>query len=156
MSELLPIQQLLLGEATLNIGGAAAMIFAPQFMLSFIAAPGRLTLLSEGAAPEFMQWLGALFCGLTVPMLLTLPNTAGVGAQRRTVYHTLLAGEACLIPTMLWQAMNGDVKLASGALLLAAGGLAPFGALRAWILVNKPQWFVDDVNDASTAARKAQ
>lgn len=132
------------------------MILAPRFMLSMIAAPGRLTALSEGAAPELMQWLGALFVGLTVPMLLTLQNGAGVGNQRRTVYHTLLAGEACLIPMMMWQAMSGSTNLASGSLLLAAAGLAPFGALRAWILLNKLHWFVDDVDDASSTGRKAQ
>lgn len=147
MSLQLPLQRALFGEAMMNLSGAAIMILTPRFVLSLITSPTRLGA-PEPAAAQLLQWLGALFIGLTAPMLLVLPNGKHVGIKRRMVYIFLLAGEAFLIPMLLLQVASSSGEpgsLTARSLTVAASALGPFAALRAYVLFNKPEWFVDDI-----------
>jgi hypothetical protein len=85
-------------EAGLNVFGASIMLMYPSRILSYMVTnPSE----SKVASAALVQWLGALTCGLAVPLLRAIPNTRGAIESRRTVYFTLGAGEALLNPIML-------------------------------------------------------
>ena len=150
----LPIQRLLLGEAALNIAGAAGMIFAPQRVLSLITTGPIRT--PDTAAVQLLRLLGGLFVGLTIPMLFALPNGTNAGAKRFNVYLFLLSGEACLIPVLTAQALMGSKGVGgvtSTSLLVAAANLVPFAAVRAWVMMRKQEWFLDGEGESSRSKR---
>lgn len=154
MSLQLPIQKTLLAESIGNLLGSAGMIFAPETVLSYITTQSAPH--PPPAAAQLLQMLGAVFVGLTTPMLLLVPNAAGHGAKREIVYRTLLAGEMYLIPLMLWQGLTRAEQsgsLTGTSLLMGAAVLTPFCASRPYALQAKSHWFVDD--DAPTVGKKS-
>lgn len=126
-------------EAGLNVFGATAMLMYPLHTLSFmVTKPSE----STAASAALVQWLGALTCGLAVPLLCALPNTRGAIESRRVVYYTLGAGEGCLVPLFLWQAYgNGTATgLTPKALMVCASVLFPTLVWRGTVLFGKPEW----------------
>jgi hypothetical protein len=62
----------------------------------------------------------------------------------------LAAGEAFLIPLLLWKATSGeDAGIESGTLLNMAGNLVPYLGWRIWCFRWRPEWFgsVDEAVD---------
>ena len=132
-------------EAGLNVFGATLMLLYPSQLLSYMVAtkpPVAIT----GASATLVQWLGALTCGLAVPLLCAIPNTRGAIESRRVVYYTLGAGEGFLVPLLLWQAaFSGsssgiDGGLTPKALTVCAAVLFPTLVWRGVVLFVKPEW----------------
>lgn len=152
-------------EAALNVVGGTCMILYPTTFLSFLAADPSHNV--TPAVTALFQWFGALTLGLTPQLLLALPNTEGALLSRPTVYWTLLAGEAGLVPLMAWQmrcagavtalgvvaqkTLNQDSNglgvgaslsngLSRNGLLGSAAILAATSVWRLWVLLVKPEW----------------
>jgi len=77
---------------------------------------------------------------LTTPLVLAYPNTVAGIANRSTCYWTLGAGEAALVPIMLWQYLSGESAFSDGALIGAIGILGGTLAARMFLLGMKPAW----------------
>lgn len=123
-------------EAAFNILGAIPMLFFPSTVASLMTSTGA----ASPATAQLLQWLGALTLGLTPQLLLALQNTKTAIESRATVYVTLGAGEAMLIPVMLWQAGVGDEGGFTGkALVRAAGVLLVPLVWRVYVLGWRPE-----------------
>lgn len=123
-------------EAAFNILGAIPMLLFPATIAGFMTSSGT----ASPAAAQLLQWLGALTLGLTPQLLLALPNTKTAVEGRAMVYLTLGAGEAMLIPVMLWQAWVGDEGGFTGRALVGAAGVlfGPFVG-RVYVLGWRPE-----------------
>ncbi|KAF2875169.1 hypothetical protein BDV95DRAFT_564454 [Massariosphaeria phaeospora] len=136
-------------ESTLNLLGGITMLTYPSAMLSLLVSHPTLI---TNAAVSLTQWLGALSCGLAVPLLLALPESPQAPAQRKLTYSTLLAGEGFLIPVMLLQAAGARdaTGLTRKALVGALQVLVPPAVGRLYVLVRRPEWF----GGGETAAKR--
>ncbi|KAJ8608660.1 hypothetical protein MRB53_039544 [Persea americana] len=110
------IRAAFLVEAAGNLFGAAAMLLYPDAIVKLVTPTG----ISTATSASFMQWMGALVVGLTPQLFLVFPDTPRAIASRPLVYWTLFAGEAALVPLMLWQLLQGNGGLTTNALLLSA------------------------------------
>lgn len=117
------IRRLMFLEGTFNILGAIPLLFFPTHLLQnyFCASPSDGT----ASAATLLQWIGALFIGMTPQLFLALPNSKQAIESRRTVYWTLGAGEATLVPLLLWQAAKSAA--ASGEVLEKVGAKVGLG-----------------------------
>lgn len=117
-------------EAVFNIIGAIPFILFPERLLSFaiLADESKSAISTVVPASTATLWrlFGGLFLGLTVPVLLCIPNSDGATERRKLTYATLTAGEAFLIPIVLWQAVEPEKSgFTRTALLGTIGALAP-------------------------------
>ncbi len=126
-------------EATINLIGTSGMLFFPSHFLSLLVSkPSEIT----ATAQTLTQWLGALGYVLTVPMLLAIPNTRRGIESRPTVYHSLAAGELCLIPLLLYQALvkQEESGMSRKGLLMGMASMLPHLPWRFFVLFGKPEW----------------
>lgn len=117
------IRRLMFLEGTLNLLGAVPLLLFPTHLLQnyFCASAADAT----ASAATLLQWIGALFIGMTPQLFLALPNSRYAIESRRTVYWTLGAGEAALVPLLLWQAAKSAA--ATGPVLEMVSEKAGFG-----------------------------
>ncbi|TKA78062.1 hypothetical protein B0A49_03518 [Cryomyces minteri] len=123
-------------EAAANIFGGTAMVFFPSQVLSLMVTK---TSFINPTTESLVQWLGALVYGLTVPVLLAIPNTRRGIESRQTVYYTLLGGEGTLIPTFLWH-MTRNSGFTYKSLVASAVVLAATCGWRLLALFKRPDW----------------
>ncbi|GAB7348004.1 hypothetical protein MBLNU459_g5501t1 [Dothideomycetes sp. NU459] len=95
-------------EALFNIGTLPLLLY-PKEMLSYVVTrPSEIT----DTAATMAQLFSTLVVGALTPLLLLgVPNTRSAIESRRTIYYTLGAGEAFLIPYFLYQATVGHSGL---------------------------------------------
>jgi len=127
----------LVTEAAFNIIGATGMMLYPsEFLSLMVTNQSQVT----AASASLMQWLGGLVYGLTVPLLLCLPNTRTAIESRPTVYHTLLAGEGVLIPLLMYQASaSPSFGLTWKALFVCSLNMAGPCLWRLFVLFRRPE-----------------
>lgn len=147
-----PLPNFFVTEALANVAGATLMILYPSAILEYITHPTLTYPVTPTTAPspssiQLLQWLAGLTYALSAPLLLGARNTPRAMSNRRLVYHTLAAGEACLVPIMLWQAYTSGTQpggITSNALVIAAAVLGSVLPFRAWALFWKAEWFDND------------
>lgn len=138
-------------EACLNLPGIIALIFFPsQTLKAFLASPLPSIELNDSAI-LLARAVGVCILGLTPQLLLAYPNTKDAVGKRKIVYWTLGAGEAGLIPLLLWEAFRAsDQQKAAGvwaggfsrqAALMCAANLVPLVLWRVYVFTVKPHWF---------------
>lgn len=142
-----PMRAALILESLANIFGAGAMMLYPEPILNYLSTPASsylssLKLDSPSVAAILLQWLAAIILGLTVPLLLCIPQVPRAIQSRYIVYVTLLAGEVALGGTILYQALynGGKTGLTSTALFTCAGSILAFIPWRLFVLFGRPQW----------------
>ncbi|GAB7348006.1 hypothetical protein MBLNU459_g5501t2 [Dothideomycetes sp. NU459] len=125
-------------EALFNIGTLPLLLY-PKEMLSYVVTrPSEIT----DTAATMAQLFSTLVVGALTPLLLLgVPNTRSAIESRRTIYYTLGAGEAFLIPYFLYQATVGHSGLTPLACLGMASCLIPPVSWRAYVFLQKPEWF---------------
>ncbi len=140
-------------EALVNLPAIISLLFFPNATLKhFLASP--LPSLELNATSIFLaRSLGAMVLALTPQLLLAYPNSKNCVAQRKIAYVTLGAGEAALVPLLLWEAFRAsDQSKAAGvwagglskrACLVSAANLVPVLAWRIYVFGVKPHWFGD-------------
>jgi hypothetical protein len=139
-------------ESCLNLGAGTVALVAPEWCLAQVV---RHPSFASPTASLLVQTTGSLLYALTTPLLLCLSDPkptddtrarSALAERRRLVYYTLGAGEACLIPLLLWNWMRRrDAGMERGSLLSMALNLVPFLGWRAWCLWWRPQWFESDI-----------
>ena len=151
------IQKAFALEAFLNVPTIINLAFFPRATLSnFLVSPWS----GSAITPTTLFWTraaGAMTLAMTPQLLYALPESKGVGKQRKLVYLTLGAGEAALIPLLLWEAFratDAEKMLSGGGIKRssALSGVAIFLACltwRFWVWDFKPHWFEQSGGDAN-------
>lgn len=142
------IQKAFVLEALINCPAILALIFYPRATLSYALIAPLSTELN--ATTLFLaRCAGVLILALTPQLLLAVPDDENCAGKRKTVYFTLGAGEAGLIPLLLWEAYRatdseklvGAGGFSRNAALLSAANLVPPLAWRFWVWGWRREWF---------------
>jgi hypothetical protein len=127
-------------EIALNIFMGTSLLFCPSWLLT----PTLSNHSSLNATTiTICQWVGAIILASTIQVVLLLPNTRAAIECRKLVYWMLLAGEGCLVPLFLWQAIRGGEAVGFTRQFLLINSLM-FGVHMSWrlfCLLVKPKWF---------------
>lgn len=154
-----PIQTALAFEAVLNLPAIISLLFFPSAVLKPALATSLPSLEINATTILLARSLGAIILALTPQLLLAYPNNKDCAAKRKIAYVTLGAGEAALVPLLLWEAFRvsdevkavggGDGGLSRSACLMASASLVPILAWRVFLFGVKPHLFgdTDDVRE---------
>lgn len=153
------IQKALVIEAFVNLLAIISLLFFPSAVLKPALASHLPSLELNATTLLLARSLGAMVLALTPQLLLAYPNSKDCAAKRKIAYVTLGAGEAALVPLLLWEAFRAsDQSKAAGVwagglgrntCLVSAANLLPPLAWRIYVFLVKPQWFGDMEDEAS-------
>ncbi|QIW99695.1 hypothetical protein AMS68_005213 [Peltaster fructicola] len=132
-----PIQIALAAEAAMNIYGVVSIWADPGSMLVLLlpeSTPHTAAMKSQ------VHWVAALTLGVTLPILLCIPDHPDQTVARRNLYITFGGFEACMVGTALIHYIQGNSGFTDNGLL---GTIAVFGfftSVRIFFLYVKPTW----------------
>lgn len=148
-----PIQTALVLESILNLPAIISLLFFPTAVLKPALATSLPSLELNATTILLARSLGAIIFALTPQLLLAYPNTKDCVAKRKIAYVTLGAGEAALVPLLLWEAFRAsdEVKAVAGGAgglgrsvcLMASACLVPILVWRVYLFGVKPHLFGD-------------
>jgi hypothetical protein len=133
----------LVAEATLNLASVVPMLIDPAYILSWLVkSPEHVT----PAACSLIQWCGCIVAGVTVPLILSVPNTPEAPVIRKVTYQMFAAAEMALGAAMAMQYLNGESGLKTEALWTAMTTMASLVTVRAYFLAVKPNYMEGQAN----------
>lgn len=153
-------------EALFNTPAVISLLFFPSQILKYLLATPLPSLELNATATLLGQAFGAVVFALTVQILLAYPDTQGCAGKRKLVYWTLGAGEAGLVPLLLWEAFRASDE--SKAVGVWAGGFSRRASLggavngvlllgwRIWALWWRPEWFGESGDVIGGENKKAE
>ncbi|KAM5350415.1 hypothetical protein ACJ41O_006920 [Fusarium nematophilum] len=131
------IQYALAGEAVINGGLSLVSILFPDPFLSSLVS-GAIPASTRTIFKEF----NAVTLGLTVPMVMCVPDSRDVAATRRVSYTSFAVIESAVILVLLWEAGKSENRgLSSEGLTTVIFAVAPTLAWHLYVLLWKPRWF---------------
>lgn len=134
---IIPIQVALAAEAAMNIYGSIAIWQDPSSMLVLLVPESTP---HTAAMKSQVHWVAALTFGVTLPILLCIPDHPDQTVARRTLYITFGGFEACMVATALGQYLVGDSGFTDAALIGTMATFTFFTSLRLFFLYIKPSW----------------
>ncbi|KAJ3542789.1 hypothetical protein NM208_g397 [Fusarium decemcellulare] len=131
------IQYAFTGEAVINSGVSVASILFPDRFLSSLVS-GVVPASTRALFKEF----NAVALGLTVSMVMCVPDSKDAAAIRKVSYATFAAIEVAVISVLLWEARKSENRgLTANGLTTVLVSLAPTLAWHLYVLVWRPRWF---------------
>lgn len=153
-------------EALINLPAIISLLFFPNEILKPVLASPLPSLELNATTLLLARSLGTMVLALTPQLLLAYPNSKDCAAKRKIAYVTLGAGEAALVPLLLWEAFRAsDQSKAAGvwagglgrrACLVAALNLLPPLAWRIYVFWMKPHCFGDTDDVTEKASKKKE
>ncbi|OCK81936.1 hypothetical protein K432DRAFT_325292 [Lepidopterella palustris CBS 459.81] len=127
-------------ESAMNIVFGVYMMAAPdKFLNLMVSKPSDITPTSTAATQQY----AAVVFGMTVPMILGIPNTRRAIESRHSLYYMLGSAEVCIISLALYQAYGPGKGsgFSPDSLFSLITQLGPALLWRCFVLFKKPEWF---------------